>query len=125
MERYVITGYVKMIAISLDDFESEIIDEHNTNYIQDIETFREKYGNKDYIKCMFIHVIGGDFIDFSDYKKVIPSIHPFDYMRDLIKTHNGNLLEESEDFTLRITDKQYKQKSIEEALSKENNIEQQ
>ena len=117
MERYVVNGYVKMIAISIDDFESKIIDEKNTNFIQDIETFQKKYSNKNHIKCMFLHMIGNDYIQFDDYKKIMPHIHPFDYMRDLIKSHSGHLLEESAEYTVKLSaDEMREQKSISDVI---------
>ena len=83
MERLVKTGYVKMIAIDVSDLESKIVDERNTNFLCDI------------------HMDDNFEISFLDYKKVIPHIHPFDYMRDIVKKHDGKLIQGSD--YLRIT----------------------
>ena len=84
MERLVKTGYVKMIAIDVSDLESKIVDERNTT-----------------TRCVYIHMDDNFEISFLDYKKVIPHIHPFDYMRDIVKKHDGKLIQGSD--YLRIT----------------------
>lgn len=104
MERIVQTGYVKMIAISISDLESEIVDEKNTNYLQDVETFQQRYRTVDNIKCMFLHMDNNYTIEFLDYKKVHPHIHPYDYIRDIIKKERGRLLEHSDNFTVEVHD---------------------
>ena len=101
MERLVKTGYVKMIAIDVHDLESKIVDERNTNFLCDIENFQNKYSNISTVKCVYIHMDDNYDITFLDYKKVHPHIHPFDYMRDIVKKHDGKLIKGSD--YLRIT----------------------
>ena len=101
MERLVKTGYVKMIAIDVHDLESKILDERNTNFLCDIENFQNKYSNISTVKCVYIHMDDNYDITFLDYKKIHPHIHPFDYMRDIVKKHDGKLIKGSD--YLRIT----------------------
>lgn len=101
MERLVKTGYVKMIAIDVSDLESKIVDERNTNFLCDIEKFQQKYSATSTTRCVYIHIDDNFEISFLDYKKVIPHIHPFDYMRDIVKKHDGKLIQGSD--YLRIT----------------------
>lgn len=101
MERLVKTGYVKMIAIDVHDLESKILDERNTNFLCDIENFQNKYSNISTVKCVYTHMDDNYDITFLDYKKVVPHIHPFDYMRDIVKKHDGKLIQGSD--YLRIT----------------------
>lgn len=101
MERLVKTGYVKMIAIDVSDLESKIVDERNTNFLCDIENFHEKYSKTPTTRCVYIHMDDNYNIAFLDYKKVHPHIHPFDYMRDIVKKHDGKLIQGSD--YLRIT----------------------
>ena len=71
MERLVKNGYVKMIAIDVNDLESKIIDERNTNFLCDIENFQKKYSSSHTIKCVYIHMDDNYDISFDDYTKVI------------------------------------------------------
>ena len=96
MERLVKTGYVKMIAINIHDLESTIIDEKNTNFLCDIEKFQKQYIDSCRVKCVYIHMDDNYEISFMDYKKVHANIHPFDYMRDVVKHHSGRLIEGSD-----------------------------
>lgn len=95
MERFVADGYVKMIAIDVNDLESKIVDERNTNYLCDIEHFQEKYSKQHNVKCVYIHMDSNYEINFVDYQKIHKHIHPFDYMRDVVKNHSGKLIEGS------------------------------
>lgn len=101
MERLVNNGYVKMIAIDIHDLESRIVDERNTNYLCDIENFQKKYSKNSTIKCVYIHMDNNYDINFLDYEKVLPHLHPFDYMRSIIKRFDGKLIHGSD--YLRIT----------------------
>lgn len=56
MEKLVKNGYIKMIAIDINDFESIIIDERNTNCSCDVDNFRRKYENQPNVKCIYIHM---------------------------------------------------------------------
>lgn len=90
-----------MIAIDVSDLESKIVDERNTNFLCDIEQFQKKYSKTSTTRCVYIHMDDNFEISFVDYKKVIPYIHPFDYMRDIVKKHDGKLIHGSD--YLRIT----------------------
>lgn len=101
MERLVKNGYVKMIAIDVHDLESKIVDERNTNFLCDIENFQKKYSKKSTIKCVYIQMDNNYDIEFSDYTKIHPHLHPFDYMRNIIKRFDCKLIQGSD--YLRIT----------------------
>ena len=101
MERLVQTGYVKMIAINIHDLESKIVDERNTNFLCDIENFQKKYSKDMSVKCVYIHMDDNYDIEFTDYLKIHPHLHPFDYMRNIIKRFDGKLIQGSD--YLRIT----------------------
>lgn len=45
-----------MIAIDINDFESTIIDERNTNCSCDVDNFRMKYENQPNVKCIYVHM---------------------------------------------------------------------
>lgn len=92
MERLVKNGYVKMIATDVNDLESKIIDERNTNFLCDIENFQKKYSSSHTIKCVYIHMDDNYDISFDDYTKVHPHLHPFDYMRNIVKRFDGKLI---------------------------------
>ena len=55
-------GYIKLIAINVDHFESKIIDEKNVNYITDYDNFINKYSHRNGICCFSLHIeyIDGD-----------------------------------------------------------------
>ena len=101
VERLVKNGYVKMIAIDVNDLESKIIDERNTNFLCDIENFQKKYSSLHTIKCVYIHMDDNYDISFDDYTKVHPHLHPFDYMRNIVKRFDGKLIKGTD--YLRIT----------------------
>ena len=68
-DNVVTNGYIKLLALSVSHLMTEIIMEKNTNCQEDIDAFREKYGN---IKSIIIFVIHMDYdndIMFSDYQK--------------------------------------------------------
>ena len=53
-DKVVTDGYIKLLAISVSHLMTEIIMEKNTNCQEDIDAFREKYGN---IKSIIIFII--------------------------------------------------------------------
>lgn len=90
-----------MIAIDVHDLESKIVDERNTNFLCDIENFQKKYSKKSTIKCVYIQMDNNYDIEFSDYTKIHPHLHPFGYMRSIIKRFDCKLIQGSD--YLRIT----------------------
>lgn len=100
MERLVKNGYVKMIAIDVHDLESKIIDERNTNFLCDIENFQKNYSSSSTVKCVYIRMDDNYDIKFSDYTKIHPHLHPFDYMRSIIKRFDGKLIQGSDYFRI-------------------------
>ena len=70
MDNKVVTdGYVKLLALSVSHLMTEIIMEKNTNCQEDIDAFREKYGNIKSIIIFVIHMNYDNDIMFSDYQK--------------------------------------------------------
>ena len=53
IDNVVTTGYIKLLALSVGHLETEIVMEKNTNSKEEIDAFREKYGN---IKTIIIFV---------------------------------------------------------------------
>lgn len=49
-------GYIKLIAINVDHFESNIIDEKNVNYINDYDNFINKYSHRNGICCFSLYI---------------------------------------------------------------------
>lgn len=95
-DKVVSHGYIKLLALSIGHLETEIIMEKNTNCQEDIDAFREKYGN---IKTIIIFIIYMDYDDdimFSDYKKISKNIHCFDYLRDIVTNKSGKMLERND-----------------------------
>lgn len=96
-EKVVSHGYIKLLALSIDHLETNIIMERNTNNQHDIDSFKEKYGG---IKNILIFVIHMEYdendIMFSDYQKICENIHCYDYMRDLMTKKSGKMLERND-----------------------------
>ena len=95
-DRVVSNGYIKLLALSIGQLETEIIMERNTNSQHDIDSFKEKYGG---IKSVIIFILHMDFdkdIMFEDYQKVCEDIHCFDYLRNLINKKNGKMIERND-----------------------------
>ena len=90
-------GYIKLLALSISHLETEIIMEKNTNSQQDIDSFKDKYGD---IKNILIFIIHMEYeendIMFSDYQKINENIHCFDYLRDIVTTKGGEVLERND-----------------------------
>lgn len=96
-EKIVSHGYIKLLALSINHLETEIIMERNTNDQHDVDSFKEKYGD---IKNILIFIIHMEYdennIMFSDYKKVCENIHCYDYMRDLLTKKSGKMIERND-----------------------------
>ena len=94
--KVVTDGYIKLLALSVGHLETEIVMEKNTNCQEDIDAFREKYGNIKSIIIFIIHMEACDDIVFDDYKKIDKSIHCFDYLRDIVTNKGGEVLERND-----------------------------
>ena len=92
----VTNGYIKLLALSVGHLETEIVMEKNTNCQEDIDAFREKYGNIKTIIIFIIHMEACDDIVFDDYKKISKDIHCFDYLRDIVTNKGGEVLERND-----------------------------
>lgn len=95
-EEVVANGYIKLLALSVGHLETEIVMEKNTNYQEDINNFREKYGNIKTIIIFIIHMNSCENIVFDDYKKISENIHCFDYLRDIVTKKDGKILERND-----------------------------
>lgn len=95
-DKVVNIGYIKLLALSIGHLETEIIMEKNTNSQEDIDAFREKYGNMKTIIIFIIHMDYDNDIMFSDYQKVCEDIHCFDYLRNLMSKKNGRMIERND-----------------------------
>ena len=95
-DKVVNEGYIKLLAISVSHLMTEIIMEKNTNCKEDIDAFREKYGNIKSIIIFIIHMETCDDIVYDDYKKIDKDIHCFDYLRDLVTNKDGEVLERND-----------------------------
>lgn len=89
-------GYIKLLALSVGHIETEIVREKNTNNQEDIDAFREKYGNIKTIIIFVIHMDGCDDVVYDDYRKICKNIHCFDYLRDIVTKKNGRILERND-----------------------------
>ena len=89
-------GYIKLLALSVSHLMTEIIMEKNTNSQEDIDAFREKYGNIKSIIIFIIHMDRCDDIVYEDYKKIDKDIHCFDYLRDIVTNKGGEVLERND-----------------------------
>ena len=94
--KVVTDGYIKLLALSVSHLMTEIIMEKNTNSQEDIDAFREKYGNIKTIIIFIIHMEACDDIVFDDYKKISKDIHCFDYLRDIVTNKGGEVLERND-----------------------------
>ena len=95
-DKVVSDGYIKLLALSVGHIETEIVMEKNTNSKEDIDAFREKYGNIKTIIIFIIHMETCDDIVFDDYKKISKDIHCFDYLRDIVTNKDGEVLERND-----------------------------
>ena len=89
-------GYIKLLALSVGHIETEIVREKNTNNQEDIDAFREKYGNIKTIIIFIIHMDNCNDIVYDDYKKICKNIHCFDYLRDIVTYKGGEVLERND-----------------------------
>lgn len=94
--KVVTNGYIKLLALSVGHLETEIVMEKNTNCQEDIDAFREKYGNIKTIIIFIIHMNQCDDIIYDDYKKISKDIHCFDYLRDIVTSKCGEVLERND-----------------------------
>ena len=94
--KVVTDGYIKLLALSVGHLETEIVMEKNTNCQEDIDAFREKYGNIKTIIIFIIHMNQCDDIIYDDYKKISKDIHCFDYLRDIVTNKGGEVLERND-----------------------------
>lgn len=104
VEKVVTDGYIKLLALSVSHLMTEIIMEKNTNCQEDIDSFRNKYGNIKSIIIFIIHMNRCDDILYDDYKKIDKDIHCFDYLRDLVTNKNGEVLERNDVINDRLWD---------------------
>ena len=95
-DKVVTDGYIKLLALSVGHLETEIIMEKNTNCQEDIDIFKEKYGNIKTIIIFIIHMDYDDDIVFEDYQKINERIHCFDYLRDIVTNKGGEVLERND-----------------------------
>ena len=95
-DKVVNEGYIKLLAISVSHLMTEIIMEKNTNYQEDIDAFREKYGNIKSIIIFIIHMNKCEDIVYDDYRKIDRDIHCFDYLRDIVTNKGGEVLERND-----------------------------
>ena len=96
IDKVVSEGYIKLLALSVGHIETEIVREKNTNNQEDIDAFREKYGNIKTIIIFIIHMNQCDDIVYDDYKKISKDIHCFDYLRDIVTNKGGEVLERND-----------------------------
>ena len=96
VDKVVTDGYIKLLALSVGHLETEIVMEKNTNSKEEIDAFREKYGNIKTIIIFVIHMEYDNDIMFGDYKKINENIHCFDYLRDIVVNKRGNILERND-----------------------------
>ena len=95
-DKVVTDGYIKLLALSVGHLETEIVMEKNTNSKEEIDAFREKYGNIKSIIIFIIYMNKCDDIVYDDYKKIDKDIHCFDYLRDLVTNKGGEVLERND-----------------------------
>ena len=95
-DKVVSEGYIKLLALSVGHIETEIVREKNTNNQEDIDAFREKYGNIKSIIIFIIHMNMYEDIVYDDYKKIDKDIHCFDYLRDIVTNKGGEVLERND-----------------------------
>ena len=95
-DNVVTNGYIKLLALSVSHLMTEIIMEKNTNNQEDIDAFREKYGNIKSIIIFIIHMDKCEDIVYDDYKKIDKGIHCFDYLRDIVTNKGGEVLERND-----------------------------
>ena len=89
-------GYIKLLALSVSHLMTEIVMEMNTNCQEEIDAFRNKYGNIKSIVIFIIHMGECDNIVYDDYKKIDKDIHCWDYLRDIVTNKGGEVLERND-----------------------------
>ena len=103
-DKVVTDGYIKLLALSVGHIETEIVREKNTNNQEDIDAFREKYGNIKTIIIFIIYMNKCEDIVYDDYKKICKNIHCFDYLRDIVTNKGGEVLERNDVINDRLWD---------------------
>lgn len=68
---YDIKNYVKLLCINIDHFESQIIDECNTDNFEEIEQFIYKYQNQENLKIVIIQMCNMNILTFDNIRRNI------------------------------------------------------
>ena len=63
---YDIKNYVKLLCIRIDHFESQIVDEKNTNDSKEIEEFIKRYQNRQGLKILIIQMNNMEIVTFDE-----------------------------------------------------------
>ena len=71
MATYEIKNYIKLLCIRVDHFESFLVDEKNTDSIEEIEKFIEQYDNHEGLKIVIIQMGNMEMITFDDVVEVL------------------------------------------------------
>lgn len=97
LRTYKINDYFKLICVYIDDLESYIIDEINTNDNDAINKFIKLYRDRADVKILIIKMNTMELITFDQLKRVTHDIHMYDYLHQLVSEGNQILqLEESD-----------------------------
>lgn len=86
---YNLKGYIKLLCIEVNNFESKVIDEKNTDSPTEIERFVDKYKYQDKYKILIIQMSNMSMITFDEMKRYIRKMHVFDYVRHLLDDGNS------------------------------------
>lgn len=84
MAIYEIKNYIKLLCIRVDHFESFLVAEENTDSLENVEAFIERYDNRPGLKIVMVQMSNMEMITFDDVKKIIHNAHIYDYIRHLV-----------------------------------------
>lgn len=91
--KYVIKNYVKLLCFHVNHFQSEIVDEINTDDEIEIYNFIYKYHDKKEYKIIAILMNDMNVISLDQYKYIWKCIHPFYHIKGSVNnTHITNMI---------------------------------
>ena len=68
---YDIKNYVKLLCINIDHFESQIVDEYNTDSFEEVEQFIYKYQKQKNLKIVIIQMCNMNIITLDNIRRSV------------------------------------------------------
>ena len=66
---YKISNYIKLLCINIDHFESQIVDEYNTDNFEEVEQFIYKYQKQKNLKIVIIQMCNMNILTLDNIRR--------------------------------------------------------